>query len=249
MIALSIREASTDRALRTMRMYAELTDLFELRLDYVQNPDLVALLRCSYTVSKPVLVTNRHRMESGPEAAAGFQGSETDRIRYLQEALTHGAAYVDIEYNHFHQFSRSKDQRIILSYHDFEKTPDLEEIFGHISEKIVESTDVIKIATVANSFEDSIRMMQLISKESRRGSNVIGICMGEYGRITRVLGPLYGGFLTFAIVENLLYPPSGELGIHGANSLLHRASSLYLPEPEKLSARLLMEYSAALGLE
>src|SRR3989344_3078545 len=119
-IAIPIIAESMDEALRDMDKAAEVADIIELRIDYMCTPNLERLLKHSQT---PKIVTNRTKYERGR-----FQGSEECRIAYLQEAIALGAEYVDIELDHYHSLER-ENTKLIVSHHNFEETPDLDEIY------------------------------------------------------------------------------------------------------------------------
>lgn len=85
--------------------------------------------------------------------------------------------------------------KYIATHHDFEGTP--EDLDGLLVEG-----DVIKIATTAHSIFDSLRMLEFV----RRHKNVIGLCMGEAGQITRILAPVVGSPWTYAYVEKQTAP-------------------------------------------
>src|SRR5687767_6434615 len=91
-------------------------DLAELRLDYLREPiDLPALLDRK---PLPVLATLRPVWEGGH-----FSGSEEERYAILERACVAGADYVDVEFRRFRRFELGTT-RLVLSYHDFEKTPE-----------------------------------------------------------------------------------------------------------------------------
>ena len=183
-IAIPITAESMDEALRDMDRAAEVADIIDLRIDYMANPDLERLLRHSQT---PKIVTNRTRYEGGR-----FQGTETERVAYLKQAIDLGAEFVDIEFGHYHPLDR-KNSKLIVSHHNLEETPDnLDGIYASIAEK---NPDIVKIVTEANNHHDSLRMLDLIAGADK---DIIGICMGQNGIITRIFGPVYGGYLTFA---------------------------------------------------
>jgi 3-dehydroquinate dehydratase type I len=159
-------------------------DLVELRIDYMNTPVLPELLNASKI---PAIVTNRVKEEGGH-----FEGSETERIKYLKTAIDLGAAYVDIELRHYVELDK-KNTKLIVSYHDFEKTPhDLERIYEEI---LATNADIVKIATRENSEEDVSRMLRLLSNSK---IDMIGICMGELGKRTRLHT---GNYLTFAALS------------------------------------------------
>src|SRR5262245_21665157 len=75
--------------LRRGRDAAPTADLVELRLDFVEHPDVQGALEGR---RRPVIVTCRARWEGG-----GFKGSEEERERILTEAVDAGAEFVDVE--------------------------------------------------------------------------------------------------------------------------------------------------------
>ena len=96
---------------------------------------------------------------------------------------------------------------MIVSHHNFEETPDLDEIYQRIAGK---NPDIVKIATKANTYYDSLRMLNLIAHADRE---IIGICMGGEGMITRVYGPSLGGYLTFASLGEGKSSAPGQLSV------------------------------------
>lgn len=200
-IAIPITAQTMDEALRDIDHASEFADIIELRIDYLQNPELDRLIR---NCSKPVIVTNRTKLEGGK-----FTGSEEQRIASLQEAIDLGAAYIDIEADYFQPLNK-KSTTIIVSHHNFEQTPDLDTLTQKFSDK---NADIVKIATKARTYEDSLRMLQFISKYKQSGQEIIGICMGQEGIITRILGPLYGSYLTFASLDQGKASAPGQLTV------------------------------------
>ena len=198
-IAIPITAESMDEALRDMDKAAKVADIIELRLDYMSNPNLERLLGHSQT---PKIVTNRTQYEGGR-----FQGSEEHRIAYLEQAIALGVEYVDIELDHYHPLERA-NTKLIISHHNFEETPEnLNDIYQRIAER---NPDIIKIATKANNYDDSLRMLNLIGGADR---DIIAICMGQEGMITRVYGPAEGGYLTFASLGEGKSSASGQLNV------------------------------------
>ena len=84
----------------------------------------------------------------------------------------------------------------IADYHNYEETPDLETILSSLK-RAHPHVDVYKIATLARSTLDSLRMLEFLQKNP----NLIGLCMGEYGAITRILAPIFGVPIMYAPLE------------------------------------------------
>ncbi|MBI2549959.1 type I 3-dehydroquinate dehydratase [Candidatus Woesearchaeota archaeon] len=188
-IAVPVTASTMEEALSDIDAATLVADIIELRIDYMrEKPDLEQLIKQS---QKPVIVTNRHISEGGK-----FQGSEEERIAYLRQAIELGAAYVDIELNHFHRLVRNLQTMLIVSYHDFRGTP--ENLLQIYSQMVNKGANIAKIATMARNPEDCSRMLDLVASISKAGGNIIGLCMGEEGKSTRILGPARGGYLTYA---------------------------------------------------
>ena len=161
-------------------------ELVELRLDYIGRA--VNLGRLMDDRPGPVVMTVRRRQDGGR-----WTKSEQDRLMLLRSAIVAGAEYVDIEADVASQIPRYGTTKRIISYHDFSGTPDnLEDLHAAMAE---EDADIVKIATMATSFSDNVRMFDLIRKAKLP---TIGICMGEIGTITRILANRFGAPFTYA---------------------------------------------------
>ena len=85
--------------------------------------------------------------------------------------------------------------KLIVSYHNYDKTPELEEIINEI-EKF--DFSIIKIACFCNEPEDSIKLLQILLKLKRGGKKYIVLGMGDQGKIVRIYGALWGNAMNFA---------------------------------------------------
>lgn len=178
-----------DQALRDMKEAEEQADLLELRLDFMQHPDLPRLLRYA---TLPTIVTVRTQDQGGY-----YTGDEDKRISLLEEAIFLGADFIDIEFNHLHRFSL-RQTKMIVSYHNFMLTPsNLSDIYHGIASQSSES--IVKISTYAETLQDSVNMLQFLIQTE---GSMIGICMGTLGIMTRVYGPFFGSYLTYACLEH-----------------------------------------------
>jgi 3-dehydroquinate dehydratase type I len=114
--------------------------------------------------------------------------------------------FIDIDYKKFIEifdFSTSlkhfkkmlhKKTRLILSYHDFKKTPNFikaERILSNIEKA---GADIAKLIFTAKSYEDNLIPLKLYKKCN---IELISFCMGEKGKISRVLAPDLGCKINF----------------------------------------------------
>jgi 3-dehydroquinate dehydratase / shikimate dehydrogenase len=161
-------------------------ELVELRVDYIGRA--VNLKRLLENRPTPVVVTARRREDGGR-----WMRSEPERLALLRTAIVEGVQYVDIESDVAAQIPRYGNTKRIISYHNFEETPEnLEELHASMAE---EDADIVKIAAMAKSFSDNLRMMDLVKNAK---VPTIGICMGEMGLITRIMGVRLGSPFTYA---------------------------------------------------
>ncbi|GAB2218754.1 hypothetical protein Droror1_Dr00001986 [Drosera rotundifolia] len=176
-------------------------DLVEIRLDYLKKGfdverDLEGLIRKS---SLPTLITFRPTWEGGR-----YAGDENKRLSTLRRAIDLGANYVDVELKVADEFLKSIDGnkpekvKVIVSSHNYEKTPSAEELGDLVVRIQATGADIVKIATTALDITDSARILQVLAHCQ---VPIIGIAMGEKGLMTRVLSAKFGGFLTFGAIQ------------------------------------------------
>ena len=161
--------------------------LVELRLDYIARS--VELARVLKNRPTAVVVTCRRKEDGGR-----WEKSEEDRLMLLRQSIAMGVEYIDLEEDTAAKIPRYGKTKRIISYHNFEGVPaNLEEIHARLAKL---DADIVKIAVQAQSFEDSARVIELM-----RNAKIptIGIAMGDYGSMTRILGTRYGAPFTFCV--------------------------------------------------
>lgn len=222
-IAVSIIGQTLDEQRRDMNLAVEQgADIIEIRFDYLrrdeQTTKSVETLLTHNTI--PKIFTNRHMSQRGLDKRAGFMGSEQERTEFVQAAADLNAEYIDVERCHELNW-KAKSSLYILSYHDFEETPDsidLKAVYDSMIRDVNgRRPDIIKIATRTNNNDDWLRMLDFTAERrmfpyNHEKPEFISICMGSYGIPTRVLGPLVGSYLTFASLDGKASAP-GQLTI------------------------------------
>jgi 3-dehydroquinate dehydratase/shikimate dehydrogenase len=173
----------------------------EFRLDYLSRP-LLALARIKqfneYHPHVSTIATCRRVANGGR-----FRGSVATQLDILTKAAAAGCQLVDLELQSAVRLKRAQLERLrtkaalILSYHDFRGTKKLEET---LEKMVVLPADFYKIVTTATTLHDNVVMMKFLEKNSDQHS-LIGLCMGEQGIISRVLGVRAGSAFTFAAVS------------------------------------------------
>ena len=174
--------------------------LVELRLDYLQGE--VQVKRLLRDRPCPVIMTCRRKSDGGR-----WEHSEEARLTLLRTAIVEGADYVDLEDDVAAGIRRYGVTKRIISHHDFQKTPaDLTLLHKRLASM---DADVVKIAAMANHPTDNLRMLQMMHA-SRLPT--VGICMGDIGAPTRILGGRYGAPFTYATFNDDRVLAPGQIG-------------------------------------
>ncbi len=182
-------------------------ELVELRLDWLsKTPELNRLLDKRPT---PVVVTCRRPADGGRSKM-----TEDQRMTLLRQAIVAGAEYVDIEDDIATKIRRYGKTKRIISYHDFQNTPDSLE--KRYAEMCLLDPDIIKIVTMAQSPQDNIRLLKLV-KDARIPT--IAFCMGEFGLVSRVLCGKYGAPFTYATFSSDRVLAPGQLSFDEMKNL------------------------------
>jgi 3-dehydroquinate dehydratase-1 len=194
------------------RLVASLTDLdaepearnhadaVEFRMDLADDP--LADLR-EYGGELPVLATNRATWEGG-EA-----GDDDARLALLAEAAELacvGAVDVELESlaegggERVAERARRTGTTVVASVHDFERTPPKSDLRGEL-EAATDRGDVGKLAVTAESEADVLDLLTVTHEFSAAGARVATMAMGEAGRHSRAVAPIYGSKIGYAPVD------------------------------------------------
>jgi 3-dehydroquinate dehydratase type I len=214
MICVSLSPESNEEALTRMQAAYQLVDIVELRIDGIRNIDLKRLLAGK---RKKVIVTNRCREEGGK-----FPGIESERIALLKQAVNLGAEYIDVELNTIPSLKNDIREavvgsqgrtRLILSWHDMVKTPSERALKMKLDQCRESGADIVKIVPFATKNADNLKILNLIIHAKNRGQDIIAFCMGHRGRISRVLAPFLGSFVSYVSLTPQEKTAPGQLTV------------------------------------
>ena len=221
MICIPIIAMTNEEALLKMESSFPQADIVELRIDYIRNinlNELVSTKRAGAYRNMPLLITNRKTDEGGR-----FEGSERERVALLKEAVELDVEYVDIELSTEEALieellqkihNNDNQAKLIISHHDFNRTSSEKELKDRFNECLKAGSDIVKMVTYANSMEDNLRVLDLISYAKRKNEEIIAFCMGDLGRISRVMAPFFGSYLSFASLEKGDESAPGQITIN-----------------------------------
>ncbi|MGA1980996.1 MAG: shikimate dehydrogenase [Acidobacteriaceae bacterium] len=175
------------------------TPFLEFRLDYLEKP-LLALPKLKQffadNTAATAIATCRRAANGGK-----FAGTIAAEVEILSKAAEAGFHLVDIELQSAESIKKAGLQKLretgialIVSYHDFNATRDLDGIYARIAPF---NPDFVKIVPTAKALVDNVTLIRFLERMNDH-TNIIGICMGDAGVISRVLGVRAGSAFTFA---------------------------------------------------
>ena len=191
-ICVSIQPKTAAEARQLIKKAEELqVDFVEVRLDILERGSkLEDLTEHSKT---PLIATDRSRK------------NEVDRQALLLNAAKNGFQYVDADLQspklqNFITQVKALGAKCIVSSHDQTKTPSIPELNRILEREVSSGADICKIVTTATKMEDNLTLLQFISAAPVRKKPVC-FAMGEKGKTSRLLSPVFGSFFTFASLE------------------------------------------------
>jgi len=185
-------------------------DLIEVRLDNLREHDQLSDITGRSRV--PMIATSRSVKCHGK-----FRGNETEHTQILLNAAENGFEYVDVELSTLELEKIVSDVhgigvKSIVSFHHFNETPRLPQLEEVLRKEIASGADVCKVVTTAKSVEDNLTVLDFLSKACKSVKTVC-FSMGDLGKISRLLSPLFGAFFTFASLGKGRETASGQLTI------------------------------------
>jgi 3-dehydroquinate dehydratase / shikimate dehydrogenase len=197
-VCVAIAASNPGEMLEKAESVARENPFIELRLDYLPRPGLAFPQVKEFTETHPhvTVIGTCRRVTSGGK----FKGSISSQLDVMGKAAEAGCQLVDVELQTAvrlkpAQLAKLRDKAaLVLSFHDFRATQKLDETLKKMS---AYPADFYKIVSTATSLYDNVTMMKFL-EEHRDVHRLVGLCMGEQGIISRVLGVRAGSAFTFA---------------------------------------------------
>lgn len=198
-VCVAIIGSSTSEMIEKTAVAIKENPFIEVRLDYLDKP-LMALPKLRTLLSENPTVTaiaTCRRSQNGGR----FTGTVIEELDILCKAAVSGFQLIDLSLESVETLKATEIQKlrdtgvsIIISHHDFAATKDLDGIYERIRPF---QPDFVKIVPTAKTLSDNVTLMRFLERMND-SSNIVGICMGEAGIISRVLGVRAGSAFTFA---------------------------------------------------
>lgn len=220
-ICVAVAAQSVKKALKIAATAADQTDIIEIRLDTLTDPGILPFVT---TISTPLLFTNRASWEGGH-----FSGTEESRLEFLHKAIELKAAYVDIELNTTDELledliksaKNSDNTKTIISWHNFETTPSSQALQTILQRQYRSGASIGKIVTMANNYDDVLRVLNLQTTATEINFPLIAFCMGPIGVISRVATWSLGGAITYASPDSAKGTAPGQLPVSSLNTIIN----------------------------
>ena len=177
--------------------------------------------------SKPILFTFRTLNEGG------IQPLEIeDYIKINEIAIKSGLIdMIDIELmigddyvKNIIKLAKEHNVVVLVSNHDFEKTPEKEDILSRLEKMNELGADIVKIAVMPNNNKDVLALLDVTDTFHTKYPDcpVVTMSMDGRGVVSRLAGEIFGSAITFGCARKASAPgqiEAGELAV--ALRILH----------------------------
>lgn len=215
-------------------------ELIEWRADFFDNvavatetPGLLAEIR-EAAADIPLIFTLRTRREGGEAVELADDDIASLCVEVCQSGL---ADFVDFEMSapeaHIREVleaARENETQVVLSYHNFEETPVLEDLLDNFARAEALGGDVAKVAVMPRDLDDVLVLLQATLRATRETDlPLISMSMGELGAFTRAVGWYFGSAVTFAAGRQSSAP--GQFAVDDLRNLVETLARHQAPWP------------------
>jgi 3-dehydroquinate dehydratase-1 len=234
---VSLIEATPDAVLSRARLFAGMdqVDAVEFRLDHLGTRDpatIAAMIRpvADAIKGKPLVVTFRTKDEGGEKAIApadyaalydAVVSSGAGDIIDIQAALLDSPVVAAMKAR-----AQKAGRRVILSHHDFKKTPPTATMIALLRRQQDLGADLCKIAVMPQQPDDVLRLLEATWTMRRDHADrpLITMSMGGIGTVSRLAGETFGSALSFGTAGNSSAPGQVDvIDLRATIDSLHQA--------------------------
>ncbi len=202
--------AIADKNIETIKAQLKEAEMAEIRIESCRlNKETTAEV---FKLHKNLIATCR------PEGVTDAQ-----RMELLKVAIDNGAAWVDIEIesdraftNELAAYAKAKGCKVIISYHDYNKTPSVIELNKIVDNSIEMGAELVKMATMVITEKDNAALISMYN----HNVPMLALGMGQLGTITRIGALKFGAPFTFVSGDNIEQTAPGQLKISVVKNIL-----------------------------
>ena len=197
-------------------------DWFEYAFNFSKVEGILKDLRTALGET-PLLVTFRTSNEGGeksikPDDYAEFivSASETGYVDLVDVEVFIGTDIV----KEIIAGAHNAGVKVIGSNHDFNKTPDKDEIVERLRKMQDLGVDIPKIAVMPKGMKDVITLLAATEEMHREFADrpIVTVSMSETGVLSRICGEAFGSAITFGAAKNVSAP--GQMGVNDLSMAL-----------------------------
>lgn len=214
---ISVGEKTPKKVTQTVSEALKKSDYVELRFDFLPIETIPDVLELVKKDLKRIVCTLRPKTEGGK-----FPGNEKERIDILKLIAEYSPFLLDVEFRtlsknqNLVKYLKTSKVNLLVSWHDFKKTPSSEELNKKIRQMSKFSKN-IKVVCTAKSTQDSTRMLELYKKNKK--NNLISFAMGDMGRISRILCLYLGSPFTYVALKKAIAP--GQFSVDDVKKIIN----------------------------
>lgn len=212
-------------------------DIVEWRVDFYKDVENIDKIKNTLSYIRkllkdiPIIFTFRTKNEGGNREISKEYYVEllrkivkTKEIDLVDIELFTG----DEEVINIVNISHKNEVKVIISNHDFEKTPSKKEITDRLKKMIDLGADIPKIAVMPKCRNDVLTLLSATSDIDEEYSDIpiITMSMGSIGMVSRIVGEFFGSALTFGAAEKTSAP--GQIkadDLSAILSLIHKSKN------------------------
>ena len=201
---VSIAEKNPKKIKRLLKNALLKSEYAEIRLDFVNPSEIPNVLQNIKEKISRCVCTLRPKNEGGK-----FSGKENERISILKLISEYNPFLLDVEFNtlkkdqKLRQYLKKSNTDILVSWHDFKKTPSMDRLNSRLTE-MKKLSNFVKIVTVAKSVSDTSRILSLYNRSSK--IKLIAFAMGEQAKFSRILCLHLGSPYTYVSLGKAIAP-------------------------------------------
>lgn len=111
--------------------------------------------------------------------------------------------------------AHQQGMQTVMSYHNFQSTPDIETLHVYAERMVSVGAQVIKFALMPITNDDVLSVLQFTKELMERYPQLprITMSMGQLGQITRTCGHVFGNCLTFGTLGQASAPGQVEVAV------------------------------------
>jgi len=204
-------------------------DIVEWRVDFYENVEDIEKVKeilkeiRSILIDTPILFTFRTKKEGGEREVSteyyvklNCEIAKTKEVELVDVELFTGDNFVKEVVDTAHE----NGVKVVMSNHDFFKTPAKEEIVSRLTKMVELNADLPKIAVMPQSEADVLTLLCATNEMKQKYADqpIITMSMAGMGVISRLAGEFFGSALTFGAAKKASAP--GQIGVEDLYSVL-----------------------------